>query len=128
MPIALPYESGQLQSVTLGAELLQYHQVQPGRYEIELPLDKLLEGQTNMECIWRLPLAALEKADYGYMAKLQCLIPVTFYKLTVVLEPDCNFVFTNDPAQRQWVPFFANTLDSTKTDWGACGIQIQPRD
>ena len=129
VPIVLPYESGHLQSVTRGAEPLQYHQIQPGRYEIELPLDKILEGQTNIECVWRLPLEMLEKStDYGYMAKLQCLIPVTFYKLTVVLEPDCNFVFSKDPSRRESVPFSANTAASAKTDWGACGIGIQPRD
>ncbi|MHC4623729.1 MAG: hypothetical protein ACYS4W_07485, partial [Planctomycetota bacterium] len=129
MPIAIPYESGQLQSVTLGAELLQYHQVQPGRYEIELPLDKLFAGQTNMECVWRLPLEVLGKsADYGYEVKLQSLIPVTFYKLTVILEPDCNLVFSKDPTQREFVPFFANTAGSAKTDWGVCGTGAQPRD
>ncbi|MHC4500457.1 MAG: hypothetical protein ACYS21_15260, partial [Planctomycetota bacterium] len=129
MPIALPYESGQLQSVTLGAEPLQYRHIQPGRYEIELPLDKLLEGQTNMECIWRLPLETFEKStNYGNQVKLQSLIPVTFYKLTVVLEPDCNFVFSQDPSQRKFVPFFASAVGPAKTDWDVCGIGVQPRD
>jgi hypothetical protein len=129
MPIVLPYESGHLQSVTLGAEPLQYHQVQLARYEVELPLDKLLEDKTNMQCIWHLPLEALEtEADYGYMAKLQFLIPVTSYKLTVILEPDCDLVFSKDPSEREFVPFFANTAGSAKTDWGVCAIGIQPRD
>ncbi|MHC4618314.1 MAG: hypothetical protein ACYTEQ_11245, partial [Planctomycetota bacterium] len=129
MPIVLPYDSGQLLSVTLAGQVLQSEQVGPGRYEVELAFDKLLEGQTNIECIWRLSLAVLEKSiDYGYMAKLQSLIPVTFYKLTVVLEPDCNFVSAEDPSKRQFVPFFGDTAGSAKTDWGACGIGIQPRD
>jgi hypothetical protein len=62
------------------------------------------------------------------MAKLQFLIPVTSYKLTVILEPDCNLAFSKDPSQREYVPFFANTSGSPKTDWGICGIGIQPRD
>jgi hypothetical protein len=127
MPIVLPYETGQLEAVLLGDETLTYHQVEQAQYDIELPLDRLLAGQTDIECVWRLPLEELRtEGEQGRrMIKLQSLIPVTFYKLTVVLEPDSNFVFTEEPSRRECVPFFGDSV-SAKTDFGWSGILIQP--
>jgi hypothetical protein len=93
--ITLPYSSGTLKSVTLADEPVPFTQKGDGRYELQLPLEKLLAGHTNLCCKWTLSLDQLEKADYGYRVKLQSLIPVDSYKLTVALAPDCGLEFSS---------------------------------
>jgi len=124
MPITLPYASGKLTSVTLGEVAIPFRQVETGRYELELPLEKLLAGQTRIQCKWTLSLDMLEKVDYGYRTVLKSLIPVGSYKLIVTLAPDSGFEFTKDPLQERMVPFTWNS-DSAKDDFGFCGVVIR---
>jgi len=124
MPIALPYLSGVLESATIDEQTVPYSQVGKGRYELELPLEQLVDGQTNIECVWTLSLDKLKKVDYGYRIMLQSLIPVISYKLTVVLEPDCGFEHTKDSSKRRIVPFSWNS-DSPVMQFGSCGLLIR---
>lgn len=124
MSITLPYSSGAVQSVTLAKEPVPFTQKGDDRYELQLPLDKLLAGHTNIRCKWTLSLDQLEKADYGYRVKLQSLIPVVSYKLTVALTPDCNLEYSRNPSRTQWVPFTGNS-ESPGTRFGSCGIEVR---
>jgi hypothetical protein len=124
--ITLPYSSGTLKSVTLADESVPFTQKGDGRYELQLPLEKLLAGHTNLCCKWTLSLDQLEKADYGYRVTLQSLIPVDSYKLTVTLAPDCGFEYSRDPSRTQWVPFTGNS-ESPGTQFGSCGIEVRKR-
>jgi len=138
IPITLPYPSGDLQSVTCNGQVIAYSKIDDGQYELELPAEGFKFGRTKIECVWNLPLDSLETAEYGYQVNLKFLMPVNAYKLTVILADDCGFVNTQDPSQRQSVPFtfnsslfkregasyWANTAPF-KTEMGACGIAIQ---
>ena len=130
IPISLPYAGGKLTSVTLDEVAVPFRQVGKGRYELELPLEKLFTGQTKIICKWTLSLDMLEKVDkvnYGYRTVLKSLIPVVSYKLRVSLAPDSGFEFTKDTSQEWIVPF---TWGSSKpeTHFGSCGIQIRKHD
>jgi hypothetical protein len=127
MSIILPYSSGAVQSVTLAEEPVSFAQKGGGQYQLQLPLEKLLAGHTNIRCRWTLSLNQLEKADYGYQVTLQSLIPVVSYKLTVALTPDCGLEFSKDPSRKQWVPFTGNSLGSPGTRFGSCGIEVRKR-
>jgi len=127
MPITLPYATGKLTSVTLGEVAIPFRQVEKGRYELELPLEKLHAGQARIQCKWTLSLDMLEKVDYGYKTLLKSLIPVGSYKLIVALAPDSGFEFTKDPSQERMVPFTWSS-DSAKDDFGSCGFGIRKRD
>ncbi len=130
IPISLPYAGGKLTSVTLDEVAVPFRQVGKGRYELELPLEKLFTGQTKIICKWTLSLDMLEKVDkvnYGYRTVLKSLIPVVSYKLRVSLAPDSSFEFTTDTSQEWIVPFtWGNSKPNTY--FGSCGIQIRKRD
>jgi hypothetical protein len=130
IPISLPYASGKLTSVTLNEVAIPFRQVEAGRYELELPLQKLFTGQMKIRCMWTLPLDMLEKvdkADYSYRTVLKSLIPVISYKLRVSLASDSGFEFTKDTSKKRIAPF---TWNSPKPEdyFGSCGIQIRKRD
>jgi len=130
IPISLPYAGGKLTSVTLDEVAIPFGQVDAGRYELELPLEKLFAGQRKIRCKWTLSLDMLEKVDkvdYGYRTILKSLIPVVSYKLRVSLAPDSGFEFTKDPSKEWVVPFTWNS-SKPKDYFGSCGIQIQKRD
>ncbi len=122
MPLILPYKEGNVVSVTINEQAVEVRQPKSCQYEVDIPL---LDGQTvNIECIWTMPLDTLEKVDYGFRTKLQTLIYVTSYKLSVVLEPDCGYENTNDPANDTLVPFSMGNPDKPFMSIGSCGIKI----
>jgi outer membrane lipoprotein-sorting protein len=129
IPISLPYTSGKLTSVTFNEVAIPFRQVKAGRYELELPLQKLFTGQMKIRCKWTLSLDMLEKvdkADYSYRTVLKSLIPVVSYKLRVSLAPDSGFEFTKDTSKKRIAPFIWNS-PKPEDDFGSCGIQIRKR-
>ena len=59
MPITLPYATGVLTSVLLGDTPVPFELAGTGQYKLQLPLDKLLAGQTKLTCTWTLVLPGL---------------------------------------------------------------------
>ncbi len=125
MPITLPYTTGVLIAVTLGDTPVPFEQSGAGRYNLQLPLDKLLAGQTNVTCTWTLVLPDLQK-ETANKVPLKSLIPTVFYKLTITLDADSGWEFTQAPGQSSWSPFFGNAKEPT-TQFGTCGLGIQKR-
>jgi hypothetical protein len=124
MPITLPYATGILTAVSLGDTAVPFELAGAGQYKLQLPLDKLLAGQTKVTCTWTLVLPDLEKATNN--VPLKTLTPVIYYKLAVAADPDSGWEYVKDPAQSTWVPFFASAKEPT-TQFGTCGIGIQKR-
>ncbi len=121
MPIILPYKQGKIVSVTINDQAVEARQIKGCQYEIDIPL---LDGQNvNIECVWTMPLDTLKKVDYGFRTKLQGLIYTTAYKLSIVLDSDCGYENTKDPAKDTLVPFRGNR-DDPKMYLGTCGIKI----
>jgi len=120
MPVTLPYDDGVLASALLGDTALQFTQTGPGRYDIKLPVDKMLAGQTKFECVWRLPVNRLEKMGDSFRTVLRSLIPVGYYHLEIVLEDNCGYVNIEDASKKQFSPFSWSS-DKTITDFGSCG-------
>ena len=125
MPITLPYATGVLTSVTIGDAPVPFEPAGAGQYKLQLPLDKLLAGQTKVTCRWTLALTDLETANQN--VPLKTLVPVVFYKLTVVLDPDSGWEYGKDPAQSTWVPFFGNAKEQPVASFGTCGLGLQKR-
>ena len=122
MPITLPYTAGILTSVALGDTPVPFELAGAGQYKLQLPLEKLLAGQTKVTCTWTLILADLETVNQKVL--LKGLVPVVFYKLAVVLDPDSGWQYVKDPAQSTWVPFFGSAKEPV-TEFGTCGLGIQ---
>ncbi|MCK4959567.1 MAG: hypothetical protein KAT00_09200 [Planctomycetes bacterium] len=125
MPINLPYSSGYLTQATLGDIEIPFDRLAAGRYELHLPAEQLLAGQTKLQCLWTLPLDALEKVDNGYRTVLKSLIPVFSYRLVIVLESGSGFEHSKDPTKQRLTPFSWNSGNATEY-FGSCGITIRP--
>ena len=125
LPITLPYTTGVLTSVTIGDAPVSFAPSGAGRYELQLPLDKLLAGQTKITCTWTLVPDDLEKTSRN--VPLQSLVPVVSYKLTVALDPDSGWEYAKDPSQSSWVPFSIGNPSKHTTNFGACGLGLQKR-
>ena len=126
MPITLPYKSGKLQKVTMGGVPIAFRQVKDGQYELEVPLARLSETETKIQCRWTLSVDDLERVRYGYRAVLKSLIPVISYKLTVSLGPQSNYEYTKAPEQQSFIPFSCNSK-SPNMHFGSCGLLMQKR-
>ncbi len=124
MPITLPYTTGVLTSVTLGDMPVVFQPVGPGQFKLQLPLDKLLAGQTKVTCTWTLVLPDLAKDSQN--VPLKSLIPVIFYKLAVAVDPDSGWEYVKDPTQSTWVTFTRGTPEPL-TDFNFAGLGIQKR-
>jgi hypothetical protein len=125
MPITLPYATGVLTSVSLGGTPVPFEPAGAGQYELQLPLDQLLAGQTKITCQWTLVLDDSELA--GNNVPLKSLVPVVSYKLAVTLDPDSGWEYVKDPAQLSWVPFSIGRPPKPMTDFSFCGLGIQKR-
>ena len=127
LTVTLPYSAGTLQTVTLADNPILFNRTADGKYELQLPPQQLLAGQTSFRFNWNLPLDVLEKAEYGYRVNLQSLIPVVSYKLTAELSPGCGLEFSKDPSQTQFTPFTGNSMNSPVTRFGSCGLAVRKR-
>lgn len=125
LPITLPYPAGVLTTATLGDTPVPFELTGAGQYQLQLPLDKLLAGQTKLTCTWTLALADPETATRN--VPLQSLVPVLSYKLTVTADPASGWEYGPDPAQSSWVPFFSPGNPEPKTAFGTCGLGLQKR-
>jgi hypothetical protein len=125
MPITLPYATGVLTSVAVGDTPVPFEPTGAGQYELQLPLDKLLAGQTKVTCTWTLVLDDLELA--GNNVPLKSLVPVVSYKLSVALDPDSGWEYVKDPSQSSWVPFSIGNPPKPMTDFSVCGLGLHKR-
>jgi hypothetical protein len=124
MPVKLPYGDAALESATLADVPLTFAQTAPGRYDVNLPLEKMQAGTTEIEFVWTLLLSTLPKTQEMFRTELASLIPVGSFKLTVVLDEGCGFVSVKDPNQQQVVPFSWG-VDEPKSYFGSCCIPIR---
>lgn len=127
MPVTLPYGDAILESATLADTSLMFSQTASGRYDVNLPLDKMQAGQTEIKFVWTIPLSTLQKTQEMFRTELASLIPVGSYKLTILLDEGCGFVSMEDPNQSQLVPFSWGS-DEPKSYFGSCGIAVRPQD
>ena len=112
MPITLPYATGVLTSVAIGDTVVPFEVAGAGQFKLQLPLEKLLAGQTKVTCTWTLVLPDLETASQN--VPLKSLVPVVSYKLAVALDPDSGWEYIKDPSQSSWVPFTSATPRSPR--------------
>ena len=124
MPITLPYATGVLTSVSLGETPVPFEVVGVGQYKLQLPLDRLLAGQTKLTCTWTLvlPDSAKESND----VPLKSLIPVIYYELAVSVDPGSGWESVQDPSQSSWVVFTRGTPEPM-TDFNVARLGIQKR-
>jgi hypothetical protein len=134
MPVRLPYAKAPLEAVLLGGPgrpaqdfaALAFHKTDEGLHNIELPIDKLLAGQTMMIFQWHLSLDELKAGDI-YRTVLQSLIPVISYKLNVGVDPQSGFELTKPPTNTWVTPFTGRARDGATTEFGTCGLLIRKR-
>ncbi len=134
MTVTLPYSDASIVSVKRGDETLSFTKAKTARgYDITIPsLDTMDIEHREVNLIWTMPLDKLEKASYGYRAELAGLIPVSMYKLSIVLDEGCGYVFSKDPSRREFMAFYKDNVGETNQEaqsyFGSCGIPVKPAD
>lgn len=121
LKIRLPYFEGFLESVKADG-VIGFDNIGNGKYKIYLTKD--FDKDNTIECVWTVSMEHLEKDKYGYRAILKSLMPVNYYRLYVVLEPDCGYVNNMDPSNKQPLRFSWRD-DDPVMEFGSCGIPIQ---
>ncbi len=135
MPVRLPYPKAPLEAVLLGKPdqpgqeftPLTFQTTGEGEYNIELPLDKLSAGHTMMILQWHMAIDDFGLEQGKRSVELKSLIPVTFYKLRVGVDPRSDFELTL-PAKDTWAePYTREPGDTPDTRFGRCGLPIKKR-
>ena len=143
LEIELPYDAGVVQDVTYSGtknefsagkilpvsyerKPLEFTQTGHGRYTIRLGDDFHLSKST-LNITWKLPMQELEReSDCGpYRARLQGLIPVSYYQLKVALTPDCGYQMLSG-SDTENIPFNATLTSGFKQKLGSCSLCIRP--
>lgn len=125
LTITLPYAGGELKSVMCDSLALKHTSTTAGVYQIDLGELPASQKYAELECSWEMNLSALATEDYGFRTELKSLIPVTAYRLNVVLEPGCGWENPDDVSQRTMVPFFCFNRPKPVQHMGSCGIKIR---
>jgi hypothetical protein len=134
MPVRLPYAKAPLEAVLLSAPgqpgqdvaVLPFSKTGDGTYNVELPIAKLLAGQTTLILQWHLTVDELGSGD-SYRTVLQSVIPAISYKLKVGVDPQSGFELTMPPTDMWVTPFTGRARDGATTQFGSCGLLIRKR-
>jgi hypothetical protein len=135
MPVRLPYPQAPLEAVLLGTPgqpgqdfvALPFQKIGDGTYNIDLPLDKLSAGQTTLIFQWHMALDEFGLEQGKRWVELKSLIPVTFYKLRVGVDPKSDFELTL-PAKDTWAePYTREPSDTPGIQFGRCGLPVKKR-
>jgi hypothetical protein len=124
MKIALPYKSGELQSVTCAGEDVAFQKLGREKYELDLPSNWLALQDKTFKAIWKLPIDSLDRDSSMYRADLKTLIPSHGYSLKFVLEDECGFQFSRDPSAGEMQPFSGSGKYPFLTNYGSCGTML----
>jgi hypothetical protein len=126
LPIQLPYPTAKLVEVKHGGETVDFTHVKDGEYHLQVPWQKLQQGDRQVECVWTMPLGNLTETDYGYDTVLKSLIPVVEYRLTIELAEDCGWENSKNPDQKsQWL--FSKGNFKPGSEFGTCGMAIRKK-
>jgi len=126
--LALPYTEARVMKVQIAGQPASFRPIGAGTFELVWP-KRLPETPRVVEVIWTVPLDALEDAAHGYQARLQALVPVTGYALTLRLAPGCGYLFERAP-ERAVTELFSilDTGTQPRKGFGTCGIGLRSAD
>ena len=128
VPVVLAYPGGELTAASCGGEPIRFYGVSEGRHKLELPMAKLHAGETEIRCTWEFPLRDLRMPEGEYRCPLASLIPVTSYRLAIMLDPGCGLRHAEDASKQRWTPFTWNTGGpEPKSQFGTCGLPLSLR-
>ena len=102
--LALAYTEARPLRATIADQPAVLRPVGAGTFELAWP-DPPPVAPRTVEVFWELPLAALEAPEQGYRARLQALLPVHGYSLTVALAPEGGYRFENAGDRREETVF-----------------------
>lgn len=128
LTFALPYTQAQVLRAEVAGQEVHAPAVGAGTFEVIWP-DTLPETPRTLAVEWLMPLSALTDADQGYRARLQSLLPVTSYALTLRLVTSCGYVLESTPEKRETTLFsLSSTGKKARNDFGSTGIGLVRQD
>jgi hypothetical protein len=122
---ALPYTEARVLRAEIAGQLAGVRTVGAGTFELVWP-DRLPEAPRVVQVVWTMPLAALAEAERGYQARLQALVPVTGYALSLRLAPDSGYEFERAPERTETELFsILDTGPMPRKSFGTCGVGLR---
>lgn len=128
--LTLPYAEGSIESVRFGGRPAAFARINWREYEVEVPVLPFKTPENTMDVVWKFPVTQLyqDTADaFGLRTQLRSFMPVVFYELNVVLDPESTFKPTRDDFLGRWTSF-RTTRTSPGTSFGSCGLGLMPKD
>ncbi len=130
--IALPYASGEIDSISMLGQPLPFSKIDWRRYEIECPPHLEGEEERVIEIAWTFPVDALTPEEKGFRARLSSLLPTSRYRLDVILDPNSGFELIGTPGKDRYTPYDSDPASSSKkrhirSNYGATKLMIQAR-
>ena len=122
---ALPYTEARVLKAEIAGRPAGVRIIGAGTFELVWP-DRLPEAPRIVEAAWTMPLEALEDVARGYTARLQALVPVTGYALTLQLAPGSGYEFERAPERRETELFsMLDTGPAPRKSFGTCGVGLR---
>jgi len=125
LALALAYSEARPLRALIAGQSVDLRPVGAGTFELAWP-EPPPAGPRTVEVFWELPVTALESPEQGYRARLQALLPVTGYSLTVALTPNGAYEFEHAPYRWEETVFSqASTGGTPRNHFGTCGLGLQ---
>lgn len=125
--LAPPYPAAEITSITADDRPLQFSKLDWRRYEVERPIGSFAAQAPEILVVWEFPIDRLAPVDGGYRTSLAALLPVTSYRLELVVDEESGFEIVGQPKDQPFVPFFTERHWSERTFFGSCNLPVKER-
>jgi len=125
--LALPYSVAEITSITANDQSLQFSKLDWRRYEVERPIGSFAARPPEILVVWEFPLDRLEPVEGGYRTLLAALLPVTSYRLELVVDEDSGYDIVGQPEDQPFVPFFTEKRPTEGTFFGSCNLPVKKK-
>ena len=77
--------------------------------------------------VWEFPIERLEPVEDGYRTRLAALLPVSSYRLELVVDEDSEYETIGESKNGPFVPFFTGKQCPERTLFGSCNIPVRKK-
>ncbi|MFC1597258.1 hypothetical protein ACFL5Q_04885 [Planctomycetota bacterium] len=124
--VTLPYPGAEITSVTADDRPLRSVKLDWRRYEVEMPIEPAPARTIEILVTWEFPVDRLASVGGGYRTTLSALLPVSFYRLELVVDEESGYEAVGQLENQPLGRFFSNRW-SEETHFGACSLGVRKK-
>ena len=125
--LAPPYSVAEITSITADDRPLQFSKLDWRRYEVERSIGSFTPRPPEILVVWEFPIDRLAPVDGGYRTSLAALLPVSSYRLELVVDEESGYEIVGQPKNQPFVPFWAGERWPNRTLFGSCQLSVQKK-